>query len=206
MDEDQGPFITATRPYGFGDFGQAGARLVLHVDERDDPYYPVRGIQGTVQADLYPAGWDVRSTFGSIRAVAMGYHAIRIPLRPVLAVRIGAQKVFGDFPFHESAFLGGGPTVRNLTFQRYAGDTEVDATTELRVRVGRVPLVLPFDLGVFGLYEAGRVYVDGESPGGWRSALGGGVWIGLPDPSKAISISFTDGDFNRVFVRAGLTF
>jgi hypothetical protein len=206
MDEDQGPFITATRPYGFGDFGQAGARLVLRVDERDDPYFPVRGIQGTVQADLYPAGWDVRSTFGSIRAVAMGYHAIQVPLRPVLAVRIGAQKVFGDFPFHESAFLGGGPTVRNLTFQRYAGDTEVDATTELRVRVGRVPLVLPFDLGVFGLYETGRVYVDGESPGGWRSALGGGVWIGLPDPSKAISISFTDGDFNRVFVRAGLTF
>lgn len=206
MDSVPGTFIAARRPYGFGDFGQAGARMVFRFDERNSSEFPARGVQGTVQAELYPAGWDVQTTFGSIRVVAMGYHAIRIPLRPVLAVRLGAQRVFGDFPFHESAFLGGGPTVRNLTYQRYAGDTELDATTELRVRVGRVPLVLPFDLGVFGLFETGRVYVDGESPEGWRSALGGGVWLGLPDPSKAISISFTDGEFNRVFVRAGLTF
>ena len=37
-----------------------------------------------------------------------------------------------------------------------------------------------FLLGTWGLYgfaDIGRVYVDGESPGGWHTGFGGGLWL-----------------------------
>lgn len=199
-------FLDAAQPYGAGDFGQVGAAVRFHVDERDDTTFPESGLRALVEAAVYPAMWDVQSTFGSLRAVGISYFKVPIPTHPVLAIRLGAKKVFGDFPYHEAAFLGGGSTVRNLTYQRYAGDAAVDATAELRFRLVHINFILPMDIGVFPLWEAGRVWMDGESPGGWHAAYGGGVWIGLPDPSRSISISVTDGDLNRMFVKAGLSF
>ena len=206
MDAGPNTFVSTTRPYGSGDFGQAGAALRLQVDERDDPVYPTRGLRAEVEAAVYPAVWDVQNTFGSLRAVAMGYLRIPVPTHPVLALRVGGKKVMGDFPFYEAAFLGGEATIRSLTYQRYAGDTELDGTAELRFRLANVHFIFPLDVGVFPLVEAGRVWSDGASPGGWHKAYGGGVWIGLPDPSKSLSISVTDGDPRRLLVRAGLTF
>lgn len=206
MDAGTNTFVTTTRPYGSGNFGQAGLALRLHLDERDSPVFATRGLRADAEAAVYPAVWDVQSTFGSLRAVVMGYLHFPVPTHPVLAVRLGGRKLFGNFPFYEAAFLGGGATVRSLSFQRYAGDTELDATAELRFRLANVHFILPLDVGVYPLAEAGRVWSDGESPGGWHSAFGGGVWIGLPDPSKSISLSVTNGDLSRVFLRAGLTF
>ncbi|MEP7326238.1 MAG: BamA/TamA family outer membrane protein [Gemmatimonadota bacterium] len=206
MNSDANTFVNTSRPYGSGDFGTAGVALRFHLDERNDPVYPSRGLRAEVEAALYPAVWDVQSTFGSVHAIAMGYFRIPVPSHPVLALRVGGKKVMGDFPFYEAAFLGGGATIHNLTYQRYAGDTEVDGTVELRFHVANVHLLLPLDVGLFPLVETGRVWSNGASPGGWHSAYGGGIWIGLPDPSKSISISVTDGNLNRLFVRAGLTF
>jgi hypothetical protein len=206
MDAGTTTFVTTTQPYGSGNFGQAGIALRFHLDERDSTVFPTRGIRAEAEAAMYPAVWDVRSTFGSLRAVAMGYLRLPVPTHPVVAVRLGGQKVVGDFPFYEAAFLGGGTTIRNLHYQRYAGDTEVDGTVELRFRLANVHFILPLDVGVFPLAETGRVWSDGESPGGWHSAYGGGVWIGLPDPSKSISISVTNSDLSQMLLRAGLTF
>jgi hemolysin activation/secretion protein len=122
-------------------------------------------------------------------------------------LRATGRKLFGDFPFHESAFIGGRSTVRVLELQRYAGDAALTGTTELRVPLGRVPLILPLDLGVYGFADAGRVWVDSESPDGWHSGIGGGVWVGILNPSTALSLELGRyrGD-SRVRVRAGLVY
>jgi len=41
----------------------------------------------------------------------------------------------------------------------------------------RPRVVVPLGIGVFGFADAGRVYVDGSSPGGWHTSLGGGLWF-----------------------------
>ena len=122
-------------------------------------------------------------------------------------VRGGARKVFGDYPFNEAAFIGGMTTVRTLVLQRYAGDASLNGTAELRIPVARFPLVVPLDVGLFGFFDAGRVYLEGESPGGWHTATGAGFWVGVLDPSTAISVAWTNtsGD-GAVLIRAGLAF
>ncbi len=140
-----------------------------------------------------------------MQASFTGYHTLPLPLRPILAIRGAAKKVIGDFPYFEAAFVGGGGSVRNLDAERFAGDASLNATAELRLPLAHVSFILPLDMGVFGLVDAGRVYQDGESPGGWHSAVGGGFWVGLLDPSTGLSFAFTNGqERTGAFVRLGL--
>jgi hypothetical protein len=200
-------FLAASRPYGFGHFGQAGLRLSLRHDLRDQPSNPRHGVVLDLTASLFPAVWDVKSSFGQITAGAAAYLTLPVPARPILALRGGMQKVFGAYPFHEAAFIGGSTTVRTLEPQRYAGDAALSGTAELRIPVARFPFILPLEVGVFGFGDAGRVYLHGDSPGGWHAAAGGGFWIGLLNPSTAISVTLAGGsDKTRVLIRTGLTF
>jgi hypothetical protein len=187
-DQDPGSFISTVRPYGFGDFGQAGLRLGLYLDERDQARDPRSGLLLDLGATWFPGIWDVESAFGALSAAAAYYYTLPVPLRPVLVLRASAKKLFGDFPYHESAFVGGRGSVRVLDLQRYAGDALLGGTTELQIPLGTVPLVLPFDIGVYGFADAGRVYLDGASPGGWHTGTGVGFWVGILNPSTALTV------------------
>ncbi len=181
-------FLATAQPYGFGRFGQAGLRIVLHHDARDAPRDPHRGLLVDLTGSFFPAVWDVKSAFGEITGGASAFLRLRVPAHPILAMSGGAKKVFGTFPFHEAAFLGGRTTLRSLDMQRYAGDAAVYGSVELRVPVARFSFVLPLNVGVFGVLDAGRVYVNGASPGGWHTAKGLGFWIGVLDPTSAVRV------------------
>ena len=128
------------------------------------------------RTDWFPAVWDARAAFGSVGAVAGGYVTLPLPLEPYVGLRVTGRKVFGDFPFHESAFIGGRGGVRILDPHRYAGDASLAGKLELRVPVMELNVLLPFEVGLFAAQEVGRVYVDGSSPGGWHDTFGAGVW------------------------------
>jgi hypothetical protein len=200
-------FISTSRPYGFGDFGQAGLRLSLHHDRRDRIDEPRNGFLLDLSGDWYPGLWDVNAAFTALGGAATTYYRLPVPLHPILVLRATGRKLFGEFPFHESAFIGGRGSVRVLDLQRYAGDASLSGTTELRVPLARVPLVLPIDLGIYGFADAGRVWFDGESPDGWHAGAGGGLWVGILSPATALSVEL--GRYrgeSRVRVRTGLSF
>jgi outer membrane protein assembly factor BamA len=206
-DHTPGRFINTIQPYGFEDFGMAGMRVALHHDVRDQPRQPRRGMLVDFSATYYPEAWDVESAFGSLVASVATYVTLPVPLKPILALRGSGKRVLGDFPYFEAAFVGGGGSVRSLEAQRYAGDAALAATAELRIPLASFSLILPLDVGVFGLAETGRVYLDGESPGGWHGAMGGGFWIGVIDPTSALSFSFTNNqERTGIFIKAGLSF
>jgi hypothetical protein len=200
-------FISENPPYGFGDFGQAGLRLGLYSDGRNRSRDPTRGLLIDATATLYPALWDVNSTFGVLSATGGLYITLPVPVHPILALRAGAKKVFGDFPFHEAAFIGGRGSVRRLDRERYGGDAALHGTAELQVPVAEFGFLLPLDVGLFGYADAGRVYLDGESPGGWHRGAGVGFWVGVLNPATAISFEFGDQRGRTgVRIRTGLSF
>ena len=120
------------------------------------------------------------------------------PLRPVLATRIGGQQNFGDAPYFDAAFLGGRESVRTLRREAFAGDAALYGTAELRLPIARFPFILPLNTGIFGFADVGRVYVDGESPGGWHTGYGAGIWLGVLRPSTSLSVTFTNSRDRRV--------
>lgn len=210
--------VSELRPYGFQPFGQAGFTVrLLHESARkvvryagtaaelvsDDPHAE---FALDVNGAVYPAMWDVRSAFGTLSAVGIAKFTIPVPLSPVFALRVGGQQNFGEYPFFEAAFLGGRGSIRTLRRQQLAGDAALFGTAELRIPIARFPFILPMNTGVFGFADAARVYLDGESPGGWHTGLGGGLWIGVLKPSTGLSVTFTNNRARRTLFGVGFAF
>ena len=62
--------------------------------------------------------------------------------------------------------------------------------------------MLPGEGGVFGLADVGRVFVDGDSPGGWHTGFGGGVWLTFYtflDTSNSVSLSVVGSEERTTF-------
>jgi len=209
--------VAELQPYGFSRFGQAGLMLSLVHESEPREFHgsstdrimradPLHTLEVEANAAFYPGLWDERSGFGSVSAVVTSYLTLPVPLKPVLATRLGGQKLFGDFPYFEAAFIGGSESVRTLHRQQYAGDGSVYGTAELRVPLANFPLVLPWNLGVLGFTDVGRVYMDGESPGGWHSGYGGGLWLGVLKPRANLTLTFTNNRDRRTILSTGFVF
>jgi hypothetical protein len=193
-------------PYGAGNFGQAGLQLRAHYETRYKPDTLKPRAVFDLTGSGYPATWDVKKAYTSLDGFAAGFYTIPIAKKPVIALRAGGKKLFGDFPYFDAAFLGGSSSLRAEERQQFAGDASLYGNAELRVPVAQFPLILPLDVGLIGFADAGRVYVNGDSPGGWHNAEGGGVWIGLLNPALNFNILFTNKKDRRVTTSIGFAY
>jgi len=205
-----GTLIDALRPYGVGDVGQVGGAAEFHVDTRDQPRAARHGITFDLGGSYYAKALDVTSPFGEGHAEASSYLTARIPLHPTLALRVGGKKVWGTFdsiPFYEMAYIGGATTVRGFFDHRFAGDAAVFGNVELRLSVARFFLLVPVQFGVFGLGDAGRVYLSGETSDRWHAAAGGGLWFSFLSAANTLSVAAAHSvEGTRVYVRAGFAY
>ena len=63
---------------------------------------------------------------------------------------------------------------------------------ELRLSVARVFLLVPAELGLLGLGDAGRVFLSGETSDRWHGAVGGGLWIAFLNRGSLIDVFFVE--------------
>lgn len=217
-------FISQQQPYGFDSFAQAGVQLQLHFDTRGSPeLFDVGGRNVLVAmgegerlptlwgkldfgASAYPGMLDAETAYEKLAGVASAYLTIPFLTRPVLAMRGGGEKLFGNFPYFDAAFIGGSRSLRTEHRQRFAGDASLFGTAELRVPIANFPFILPWDVGALGFVDVARVYVDGESPGGWHQGTGAGIWIALIRPDIGITIVQTNNPDRRTLTSIGFAF
>ncbi len=200
-------FAASTRPYGFGGFGKIGPRVDIEVGHRERAFGGSRRGRLQLGGSFFPKAWSVKRSFGEIHGEAGAFLRAALPLRPTLALRAGGKRVFGRYPFQEAAFLGGANTLRGLRPQRYAGDASAFGSAELRLRFGRMKLLLPSEVGIFGLADAGRVFMDGEASGRWHHGVGGGLWVAVLKPENTVSLAFARSEgATRLYLRAGFGF
>jgi hypothetical protein len=199
--------LNQQRPYGTGSFGQVGAQMGVVVDRRQLDAGRARGRIFTAEASVYPGVWSATETFGKVRAEGVAYLAADLPLQPVLALRAGGEKLFGRYPFQEAASLGGSESFRALLRQRYIGDASAYANAELRVLLLRKDRSLVPRVGVFGLGDVGRVFLQGETSSVWHSGFGGGVFLSLLDVNKVVSVTLAESEGQLGFhVQSGFSF
>ncbi len=208
-DSSRSPFLGQLSPYGFGTFNESALQLNAHFDinpPRADSITPVNHVIGFARGGVYPAMMDVHSTFGK---AVLGLDAslqLPVPTNPTFSFRAGGTKLWGTFPFFEAATIGGDQTTQFIDAQRYAGDASLYGTSELLVPLTRFRFVIPVRAGITGVAEAGRVYFDGASPGGWHATTGGGIWFGRVYGPQTISLVETAGEKHGLQLRLGLNF
>jgi hypothetical protein len=200
-------FLATINPYGDGGFGELGAQVRLQFDSRNRRTAATRGATLELGSAVHPAWWDVRETFAEAYGEATAFLSWRGPLDPTLSFRVGGRKLWGDYPFFEAAFIGDRKTVRLGRENRFAGDASAYGSSELRLALMRATLVVPTDVGVFGLADAGRVFLAGESSTRWHTAFGGGIWLGFLSRANTVSVAAAASDERtRIYVQAGFGF
>ena len=202
-----GRFIATVRDSlcGARDFDQVGARLGFTADSRDEPMNPRSGHFLSGEGKIRPALGSVKRTYSSVEGRAETYLSTTVPLRATLALRGSGEKLWGDFPYFDAAFLGGPSSLRGYHERRFAGDASLSGSAELRLTLFESRGFLPARWGVFGNGDVGRVYVKGDSPDGWHTGVGGGIWAGLLDRPNIASIGITRGK-EQTSVEFGLGF
>ena len=221
LDTNKDRYIATLSPpedYGTGSFGQVGASGEIMYDTRNNPTYPTHGALVRAAGAVYPGVWNAVSAFGSIEGKVHTYVTLPIPTQPTLALRAGGKRVWGTFPFHESAFLGGpgfagiglsDSHIRGFRKNRFAGDTSVYGNAELRLVLLPIRLLVPGELGMFVAADVGRVFFAGypNEPDKWHTGVGGGFWISFLKRKQTLSITVINGDdLTGVYLRAGFMF
>jgi hypothetical protein len=138
-------------------------------DTRDDEVVPHRGTWNQIDLRLSPAlGSFVPYSYGEVLGIARVYQPVGS--RVVLAARGLVDLLFGNPPFFQLAeyedtyAIGGTAGVRGVPAQRYYGKIKLLGNLEGRVDVVRFHLVdKPWELGLVGFFDAGRLWAD------WRS-------------------------------------
>ncbi len=202
-----GTRINARRPYGFPDFQQVGLTAGLGWAGLDP-----EGLMSTpnelgFRFSFFPSTLDVSESFFALEASGAASLSLApdLSVDPVLAGRLGGRKVWGRFPYHEAATLGGSADLRGYPNQRFSGHASAFFNAELRFAIGSVFLLLPGDVGVFGLFDGGRVFWDESESGKWHTAFGGGLWLSFLDAYSA-RLTVADGSETAMYLSVGFPF
>jgi hypothetical protein len=135
-----------------------------------------------------------------------------------LALRAGGKRVFGDYPYFDAAYVGGGGlatgalaepgfTLRGFRARRFGGDGSLYGNSDLRLRLGSLTLIVPTHIGVFGLFDVGRVWLEGESSDTWHTSYGGGIWFSFLDYRSTLSAYVAHSKEDNIFhIGGGFTF
>lgn len=154
-----------------------GVTAGMELDKRDNRIAPFSGYYFNIGGAYYPSLFEKQFDFTKLYADFRGYLGYKQNVS--LAVRLRGEKILGDFPFFESAFLGGPKYLRGFASERFAGDGSLLGTAELRLSLFNMNILLPERVGVFTFAETGRVFVKGEDSNLWHTGYGGGIFMFL---------------------------
>jgi hypothetical protein len=209
-------------PYGVGTFGAVGVTGGFELDTRKpaerrasggssgevevhlEAEQTVNGFAMRVGGAWVPGAWDVQDSYGWTDGEVDAYVG---GSRAHLALRAGGRHTWGDYPWFDAAFIGGHNS-RAYRSDRFAGDSSLYGSAELRLWLGNVNTgIVPVRLGVFGLVEAGRVWLEGENSDTWHPSYGGGLLLQPVGVSTAFNVTVATGDEGtRFYLGAGFGF
>jgi hemolysin activation/secretion protein len=106
------------------------------------------------------------------------YASLRDPAKLVAVLRFGAGHIFNNnFEYFQALTLGANNYLRGFRKNRFAGQSVMYQTTELRVKLFESKsYVLPGAVGLVGFNEVGRVWMKNENSHKWHDDFGGGIY------------------------------
>ncbi|MFV2090667.1 MAG: BamA/TamA family outer membrane protein, partial [Pseudomonadales bacterium] len=197
-----GNIIDALQPLGAGDVNEVGLTTYVKFDSYNNSIATPTGIQLNFNGQLGFVATD--SVYGTLAVDALGFTTTdRLPGNPTLAVRIGAQKNLGAYPFYSAAYLGGTDNLKGYAPNRFAGDASIYLNSELRLFLTEIRWPIPTNFGILGIADVGRVFVTGQASNVWHTGFGGGIWFGLLRSGQGLNLALVDGESLRLYISTG---
>ncbi len=157
--------------------------LMYKFESYDNDINPTRGMLFKLQTGVRTNVEDINRTYGYIYPRLGFYNAITRDRKLVLKTDVIAEINLGDgFEFYQGANLGGTKGLRGYREERFTGESALAFNGDLRYSFNTFKTgLLPLQLGVFGGYDIGRVWLDDEDSNRWYDSVGGGIWLNAMD-------------------------
>ncbi len=182
-------FLRMNNPYGIGNLIFTTVGYGLNYDSRDIPAAPTKGVYMAFNVHSTPAIMNNKDAYTKIGGDARIYLSADIFHEVTLGLRLRGEKIFGTYPFFESAFLGGLRDLRGFVRERFAGDASLLGNAELRIGIGYFSILMPGIWGLSIFSDEGRVYASGETSNLWHNSFGGGIWLAPLGRANTISLA-----------------
>jgi len=157
---------------------------------------PTRGMWFALKTGVTTNVEETDRTFGHINPELEFYNALSRDRKLVLRSKVQGQFNLGnDFEFYQGAVLGADTGLRGYRTERFSGNSAFAAQGDLRYEIGRLSTgIVPLGIHLFGGYDIGRVWLDGERSRVWHDSVGGGLLVSALDTLSAKFNLFNSDD------------
>lgn len=160
------------------DKAHVGIALNFNSNQRNNNILPYKGYYLNVSVQGYTGLNSYSKSYLQIKPEFTYYQKLNAKGTIVLTNRVGGGVSVGHPAFYQSLFLGGQGNLLGYLQNRFAGDHMLYNNLQARVKLFDVAsYILPGQLGLSGFYDAGRVWIKGESSDQWHTGTGGGLYF-----------------------------
>lgn len=185
--------------YGIAELNPLGIHLGITLKNIDNIHFPKAGYAVEMVWSVFPKVFNIPESFETLDFDVRSYLTMKNFSNLTIALRTGARKVWGKYPFFAGASLGGRENLRGYLNQRFSGDASVFGQIELRNYLTDLKLILKSKLGVLTFAEAGRVYAANETSTKWHPSYGIGIWLAYLDYTLVLNSYVAFSPENTIF-------
>lgn len=167
-----------------------GVNSFYHFENYDNKAFPTMGMSTSLET-----GWKTNIDNSDENHVyitpSLSFnHKLNSNGNLVLATKLKGTVIIGDnFEFFNAANIGGKDGLRGYRNQRFKGNQSFYQNTDIRLKLKKVKTrLLPIQVGIFGGFDYGRVWLDNENSSDWKTSYGAGFWLVGAD---AINLNFS---------------
>ncbi|RLD27625.1 MAG: phosphoesterase, partial [Bacteroidetes bacterium] len=173
----------------------------------DNKANPTRGAVFRLKGGVRTNVDDSERIYGYVQPAIEFYNSLTRNRKLVLRTMAQGQFNIGDeFEFYQAAVLGAGTGLRGYRTERFSGESALALGADLRFSFPKFKTgLLPLQLGIFGGFDVGRVWFDGEDSDIWHNDVGGGLWINAVDALTLDLGAFTGDDGIRIVFGFGVS-
>lgn len=184
-----------------------GVNAKYHFLNVDNAAFPTMGMGVSLETG-YKNNVSTSKGFGYIIPELSIDHRLIPSGQLVLATKLRGHLNFGDgFEFYQGANLGANNGLRGYRNERFTGKRAFVQSTDVRLNLRKIKTsLLPLDIGVFGGFDYGRVWISDDPSKKWNTSLGGGIWFNGADILSANISVFSSDDGMRFAFGLGFGF
>jgi hypothetical protein len=185
----------------------AVTELTYTYESYDKDANPTRGMLFGFQGGITSNTDDSKRTFGHIKPRLFFYNSLSRDRKLVLKTMVQGQFNLGkDYEFYQAAVLGADSGLRGYRTQRFSGQSALAFGGDLRYSFRKFKTgLLPVQLGIFGGYDIGRVWAEGENSNIWHDDYGGGIILNAVDSLTGELGVFNSDDGIRISFGFGVS-
>ena len=171
----------------------ATLQAIYQYESYDNKVNPSRGMDFNIRLGGTQNVKESEALFGFVKPQVVFYNAISADRKLVLKTDVrGHFNMGNNFEFYQAAKLGSNTGLRGYRTERFSGRSAAVASADVRYSFNKFRTSLtPVQLGVFGGYDVGRVWIPDDTSKAWHSSYGGGLWINTADLMGATFNLFT---------------